>query len=64
MPVQPSNPPKPVFKSKTVWANATALVAAAGAVVMGEADWQTALMPVVMAIMNIVLRVVTKQPIE
>jgi len=55
---------KPFFRSKTVWANATALVAAAGAVVMGEADWQTALMPAVMAIMNIVLRIVTKQPLE
>jgi hypothetical protein len=55
---------KPFFKSKTVWANVSALAAAAGAVVMGEADWQTALMPAVMAIMNIVLRVVTKQPLE
>lgn len=64
MPTVPVVQAKPFFKSKTVWANASALVVAAGAVVMGEADWQTALMPVVMAIMNVVLRIVTKQPLE
>lgn len=64
MATQPSNPPKSPLKSKTVWANATALVAALGAVAIGEVDWQTALMPVVMSIMNLVLRFVTKQPLE
>lgn len=56
--------PKPFWKSKTLWANVVALVTAAGAVVMGQADWQTVLGPVALAIVNMILRFVTKQPVE
>lgn len=52
------------IKSKTLWANASALVVALGAVAQGTLDWQTALVPVGMAIMNMILRMVTKQPLD
>lgn len=55
---------KPFYKSKVLWTNATALVTAAGLVVMGDADWQAALLPVILAIANMGLRIVTKQPLE
>ena len=52
------------LRSKTLWVNASAAVTALGAVAQGLMDWQTALVPVGMAIMNMILRIVTKQPLE
>ena len=54
--------PKPFIKSKTLWVNAAALVAAVGVFVQtGDA---TALIAAGMAVVNMVLRLITHQPIE
>jgi len=50
--------------SKTIWANIMALVTAAGAVAQGAMTWQEALFPAVLAVVNTILRIVTKQAIE
>lgn len=55
---------KPWYKSKTMQVNGAALLTAAAAVITGQAEWQTALAPVAMAIVNMILRIVTNQPIE
>jgi len=52
------------YMSKTLWVNAAALVAAVGLVAQGQATWQTALAPVGMAIANMVLRIVTRLPLD
>ena len=52
------------YMSKTLWVNAVALLAAIGLVAQGEATWQTALAPVGMAIANMLLRIVTRLPLD
>ena len=52
------------IKSKTLWANFSAIVAAVGLVVQGGATWQEVLFPSVLALVNVVLRIITKQPLE
>lgn len=55
---------KSVLKSKTLWANVSLVVGAVGAYFMGQTDLTTSLAVVVPAIMNFVLRLVTKQPLD
>ena len=52
------------FQSKTIWTNLVAIVTGAGALVMGEVSLSTGVAPIVLALLNIILRIVTKQPIE
>ena len=48
------------YQSKTLWANITTIVGAASAYFTGAADLPVTLAVVVPAVMNIVLRLVTK----
>lgn len=52
------------YASKTIWANIMALVTAVGAVMQGAMTWQEALFPAVLAIVNTILRMVTKQALD
>lgn len=52
------------YQSKTLWANVIAATTTLGAIVMGEVTWQVALPPLGLALMNFILRLITKQPIE
>lgn len=52
------------YASKTIWANVMALVTAAGAVAQGAMTWQEALFPAMLAVVNTILRMVTKQAID
>ena len=54
---------KSVFASKVIWANIAAIVTALGAYFSDGASLETAITAVVMALVNIVLRFVTRQPI-
>lgn len=54
--------PKSIWQSKTLWANVAALVAAVGVFVQTKDI--TALYAAGLAIANMLLRLVTKQPIE
>jgi hypothetical protein len=51
------------FASKTLWTNISIIVGAAGAYATGTADLNVTLMAIVPAVLNIVLRLVTKQPV-
>lgn len=59
---------KSIFASRTLWANVIALLATVatlmGADVGMDAETQGALLAGVMAVVNIVLRVVTKEPVK
>lgn len=59
---------KPWYKSKTLFVNAVAFVAAIGTAFGAElgldAETQATLIAGIMAIINFVLRLVTKEPIE
>ena len=50
------------YRSKTMWANAAALVVAFGAWMQG-ADLSV-VFPAILAVANMALRIVTKQPVE
>ena len=52
------------YASKTIWANLIAIVTAAGAVAQGAMTWQEALFPSILAVVNTILRIVTKQAID
>ncbi len=59
--------PKPWYASKTIWANALAMIAA-GATVFGldlglTPEVQAEILAVVMTVVNIVLRFITKDPV-
>lgn len=64
---EPMNPPKHPLASKTLWVNVVAGIAAVGTAFgldLGlDAEQQTAIVGGIMALVNIVLRFVTKQPI-
>ena len=51
------------YASKTVWTNVSLIVGAVGAYMTGTADINVTLMAVVPALINLVLRLVTKQPV-
>ena len=51
------------YKSKTLWANLAAIVTGVGAIVTGQVSLAAGIPPVVIAAINIVLRIVTKEPI-
>ncbi len=53
---------KPWYQSKTLWMNVVALVAAIGVYVQSKDV--TALGAALLSILNFVLRLVTKQPLE
>lgn len=55
---------KSIFSSKTLWANLALLVGAAGAYFQGQADLNTTLAIAAPAILNFVLRLITKQPLD
>jgi len=59
---------KSIFKSKTFWTNVVAFVAAVstafGVDIGLDADSQVAIVGGVMAVVNIVLRVITKDPVR
>lgn len=55
---------KSIFASKTLWANLALLVGAAGAYFQGQATLNTTLAIVAPAVLNFVLRLVTKQPLD
>ncbi len=55
---------KSIFSSKTLWANLALIVGAAGAYFQGTADLNTTLALVAPAILNFILRLVTKQPLD
>jgi len=52
------------WQSKTVWANAAAIVAAGAAYFAGGVDFNTAVVPAVMGLVNLILRIATKQPLD
>ena len=54
---------KSVFESKTLWANLTLILGAVAAYYTGEADLTTSVAVVAPAVLNFVLRLLTKQPI-
>lgn len=51
------------YSSKTLWTNISLIVGAVGAYATGTADLNVTLMAIVPAVLNIVLRLATKQPI-
>ena len=51
------------YESKTLWTNISLVVGAAGAYATGTADLNVTLMAVIPAVINIVLRLVTTQPV-
>lgn len=55
---------KGVLKSKTLWANASLVLGAVAAYFTGQSDLTTMIAIVAPAVLNFVLRLVTKQPIE
>lgn len=55
---------KSIFASKTLWANVTLIVGAAAAYFTGQADLNTSLATTLPAVLNFVLRLVTKQPLD
>lgn len=58
---------KPWVQSKTIWANLIAIVTAVGLWAQGGftmTDMTTYLFPAGLAFLNVLLRLVTKQPIE
>lgn len=58
---------KPWYKSKTVWINVSAAVGILAAFMTGDLDKAGALgqlAPIGLALLNVVLRLVTKSPIE
>jgi hypothetical protein len=56
--------PKPWYQSKMIWANALAILTALSAYFAEGAALETTVAAVVMGLINIVLRLVTRQPIE
>ncbi len=59
--------PKSWWQSKTIWANVIALVAAVGLWAQagfGMTNMTTLVFPAVLAAVNVVLRLVTHQPID
>jgi hypothetical protein len=56
--------PKPWYHSKMIWTNALAILTALSAYFAEGAALETTVATVVMALINIVLRLVTTQPIE
>ena len=54
--------PKPWWQSKTLWANAAALIAAVGMYVQSKDT--TALGVAALSIVNMIFRIVTKQPLD
>lgn len=60
-------PSKPWYTSKTIWANLAGFVTALG--LWAEQDFAVGalgvtLFPAILALLNIVLRLVTRQPVE
>ncbi len=51
------------YRSKTLWSNISIIVGAVSAYATGTADLNVTLMAIVPAVLNIVLRLVTKQPV-
>jgi len=51
------------YKSKTVLTNIGIILSSVGAVLSSKIDWQEAAAPIVLALINIILRFVTKKPI-
>ncbi len=56
--------PKSVFKSKTLWANLSLILGAVAGYFTGTADLNTSIALVAPAILNFVLRLITKQPLD
>lgn len=54
---------KGVLASKTLWANASLILGAVAAYFTGQSDLSTMIAIVAPAVLNFVLRFVTKQPI-
>lgn len=52
------------YRSKTLWANIVAIFTALSAYFTEAADLNTTVTAVVLAVVNIVLRLITHQPIE
>lgn len=52
------------YKSKTVWTNLLTAIGGVGAVVMGEVSLGAGVAPIVLAVINIALRIVTGKPIS
>jgi hypothetical protein len=51
------------YQSKTLWTNISAVVAALSAHFTGQADLSTTITAVVLSVVNIVLRLITREPI-
>ena len=51
------------WKSKTVWTNIVAIVSGIGAIFVGDVDLTAGLAPIIIAAVNIVLRILTKKPV-
>lgn len=56
--------PKNVLASKTLWANVSLIVGAVAAYFTGESSLNTMIAVVAPAVLNFVLRLVTKQPLD
>ena len=54
---------KPIWKSKIFWTNVVAVVSGIGAILSGQVSLQAGLPPIVLALITIVLRPFTKQPV-
>lgn len=56
--------PKSVLASKTLWANLSLVLGAAAAYFTDQADLNTTIALVAPAVLNFVLRLITKQPLD
>jgi hypothetical protein len=56
--------PKPWYESKMLWANAIAILTALSAYFADGATLETTVVAVVMGVVNILLRLITRQPLE
>lgn len=56
--------PKSVLSSKTLWANVSLVVGAVAAYFTGQSNLNTMIAIVAPAVLNFVLRLVTKQPLD
>ena len=51
------------WQSNTIRINLGIIIAGIGTIVSGEINWQTAVMPMVVALIAIIMRAISKEPI-